>query len=209
MNVLATQIPWCWIIPVIVGILCAILGYLLGRLFGNKNSENDNDNDSTDVIAKLETDLETCKKQKAVLKADLQECYKVKLDLEKGLSGEGSSTNANLAAAAFTGGEIEKDIPFDAAAAKAVFGKKIKQNDLKIIEGIGPKIEGLFHNFDIKTWKDLSEASVDKCQEVLNSGGDRYRMHKPGTWPEQAKFAYEGKWKELKDWQDKLDGGKA
>ncbi len=209
MNVLATQIPWCWIIPVIVGILCAILGYLLGRLFGNKNSDNNNVGDSADIIAKLEADLETCKKQKAVLKADLQECYKVKLDLEKGLSGDGTSVNANLAAAAFAGGEIEKEIPFDAVAAKAVFGKKIKQNDLKIIEGIGPKIEGLFHNFDIKTWKDLSEASVDKCQEVLNSGGDRYRMHKPGTWPEQAKFAYEGKWKELKEWQDKLDGGKA
>ncbi|SEC53971.1 hypothetical protein SAMN04489761_3268 [Tenacibaculum sp. MAR_2009_124] len=208
MNVLATQIPWCWIIPIIVGILCAILGYLLGRLFGNKNSNN-KDEDSHDAIAKLEADLEACKKQKSVLKADLQECYKVKLDLEKGLSSEDSSINANLGAAAFSGGSVSSDVAFDAAAAKAIFGKKIKHNDLKIIEGIGPKIEGLFHNFDIKTWKDLSNTSIEKCQEVLNSGGDRYRIHKPGTWPEQAKFAYEGKWKELQEWQDKLNGGKA
>ncbi len=30
----------------------------------------------------------------------------------------------------------------------------------------------------------------------------------PGTWPEQAKMAAEGKWDELKKWQDELNGGK-
>ena len=30
----------------------------------------------------------------------------------------------------------------------------------------------------------------------------------PGTWPEQAKMAHEGRWDELKKWQDELDGGK-
>ncbi|MEJ6796117.1 MAG: 50S ribosomal protein L21, partial [Flavobacteriales bacterium] len=29
------------------------------------------------------------------------------------------------------------------------------------------------------------------------------------TWPAQAKMAAEGKWDELKKWQDELDGGKA
>lgn len=99
-------------------------------------------------------------------------------------------------------------IAFDAAAAKAVYGKKIKQDDLTVVEGIGPKISGLFNNFDVKTWKDLSECSLDKCQEVLDSGGERYKIHNPGTWPRQAKLAYEGKWEELKKWQDSLDGGK-
>lgn len=99
-------------------------------------------------------------------------------------------------------------IPFNASEAAAVFGKKIKENDLTIIEGIGPKIADLFHNKGIKTWKALSESSVEKCQEVLNSGGERYKIHNPGTWPEQAKLAYEGQWKKLFEWQEELDGGK-
>ena len=62
---------------------------------------------------------------------------------------------------------------FDAKHVKNLYGKRIKLDDLKIVEGIGPKIEQLFHNFGIKTWKALSEASVAKCQEVLDSGGER------------------------------------
>lgn|SRR5690554_2996887 len=100
-----------------------------------------------------------------------------------------------------------QSILFDADAAKAVFGKKIKENDLTIIEGIGPKIQELFHNHDIKTWKALSECSVAKCQTILDSGGSRYKMHRPDTWPEQAKMAYHGKWNALLDWQQELHGG--
>ena len=99
-------------------------------------------------------------------------------------------------------------VTFDAKAVKLAYGKRIKQDDLKIVEGIDPKIEQLFHNFNVKTWKALSECSIEKCQEVLNSGGERYRLHKPGTWPKQAGYAHEGKWKELRDWQDNMKGGK-
>ncbi|QLE01323.1 hypothetical protein HX109_06980 [Galbibacter sp. BG1] len=99
-------------------------------------------------------------------------------------------------------------IPFDAAMAKSAFGKKIKQDDLKIVEGIGPKIELLFHAKGIKTWKELSDCSVEKCYEVLKSGGKAFDIHRPETWPEQAKLAYEGKWIKLKAWQDELKGGK-
>ncbi|WP_442264929.1 hypothetical protein ACSIGC_11300 [Tenacibaculum sp. ZS6-P6] len=141
-----------------------------------------NDSELKDKISNLEAELDACNKAKISLQNDLNRA-------------KNTNTHLNL-------------IPFNADAAKAVFGKKIKQDDLKIVEGIGPKIEGLFHNFDIKTWKALSEASIEKCQEVLNSGGDRYRIHKPDTWPQQAKLAYEGKWEELQKWQDELDGGK-
>jgi len=41
MNLLGMQIP-CWLIPLIVGVICALLGYLLGRLFGNSNKEEIN-----------------------------------------------------------------------------------------------------------------------------------------------------------------------
>ncbi len=196
---------WCIIIPILVGLISALLGYLLGRLFSNNNvQENNTSNDGEIIalqnkIASLQAELDACQKSKLGLASDLK------------LAREAStSAGSDLGmAASFAGGSAATLIPFDGGAAKAVFGKKIKQDDLKIVEGIGPKIEGLFHNFDIKTWKALGETSVEKCQEVLNSGGDRYRMHKPNTWPKQAQLAYEGKWKELKKWQDDLDGGKA
>ncbi|WP_066222548.1 hypothetical protein [Formosa haliotis] len=99
-------------------------------------------------------------------------------------------------------------ILFNAAEAKAIFGKLIKENDLKIVEGIGPKIEELFHNAGVKTWKALSETSVETCQSILDGGGEAFVVHKPGTWPEQARLAYEGQWKKLLEWQEELKGGK-
>jgi len=54
----------------------------------------------------------------------------------------------------------------------------------------------------------LSKTSVSKCQEVLDSGGDRYKVHDPASWPMQAKMCYEGKWKELYKWQVEHKRGK-
>ncbi len=101
-----------------------------------------------------------------------------------------------------------KEYHFDAKSAKAIFGRFINENDLKIVEGIGPKIEGLFHNYNIKTWKALSRVSVAKCREVLDSGGEKYRLHDPASWPMQAKMCYQGKWKELYRWQEEHKHGK-
>ncbi|MCG2459400.1 hypothetical protein K8352_01410 [Flavobacteriaceae bacterium F89] len=98
--------------------------------------------------------------------------------------------------------------PFDRFAAKEAFGKAVKQDDLKIIEGIGPKIEKLFHNFDIKTWKALSKASVASCQKILDSGGERYKIHDPASWPMQARMCDENKWADLRKWQDEHKSGK-
>jgi len=97
---------------------------------------------------------------------------------------------------------------FDAAEVKKIMGKAVKINDLSLVEGIGPKIRSLFHNYEIRTWKDLAETSVAKCQEVLDSGGDRYKVHDPASWPMQARMAAEGKWKELARWQHEHKHGK-
>lgn len=196
MTLLANPIP-CWLIPLLVGAICAFLGYLLGT------SKKSNNNTLNDKIAKLEADLATCSKSKSTLQTNLDICTKNALNLETSLKTAKANISSSL-----TNNAADNIVPFNPADAKAAFGKKVKQDDLKVVEGIGPKIESLFHNFGIKTWKSLSEASIEQCQEVLKSGGDRYKIHKPGTWPKQALLAYEGKWKELKEWQDKLDGGK-
>ena len=79
-------------------------------------------------------------------------------------------------------------------------------DDLKKVEGIGPKIEELLNNAGISTWRALSESSVETLKGILDEAGPRYRIHDPGTWAEQAKMAHEGKWDELSAWQDDLKG---
>ncbi|HHB78556.1 MAG TPA: DUF4332 domain-containing protein [Saprospiraceae bacterium] len=85
--------------------------------------------------------------------------------------------------------------------------KAPKADDLKIIEGIGPKIAELLSENGVDTWKKLSEAEPDALKEILAKGGSRYTMHNPTTWPKQALLCVEGKWDELKELQDRLDGG--
>ncbi|WP_020535833.1 50S ribosomal protein L27 [Lewinella cohaerens] len=87
-------------------------------------------------------------------------------------------------------------------------GKSIKQDDLKMVEGVGPKIEGLLHDGGIMTWEDLANAPTEKVQGILDEAGPRYRMHQPTTWAKQARLAADGKWDELVTYQDYLDGGR-
>jgi len=54
----------------------------------------------------------------------------------------------------------------------------------------------------------LFENSYSKLREILQKGGDRFKMHDPQTWSDQAKLAVEGKWVELQEYQDFLIGGK-
>jgi predicted flap endonuclease-1-like 5' DNA nuclease len=81
-------------------------------------------------------------------------------------------------------------------------------DDLKIVEGIGPKIEELLNNAGIKTFAQLADTSVARLNEILEAAGPRYQMHDPGTWPQQTALARDGKWTELKTLQDELNKGK-
>jgi len=93
-------------------------------------------------------------------------------------------------------------------AAKILGIPLYQPNDLKVVEGIGPKIEKLLKEAGIMNWKQLAEVSTAKIQEVLTAAGGRYRLADPTTWPKQAGLADAGKWKELKTYQDALKGGK-
>lgn len=81
-------------------------------------------------------------------------------------------------------------------------------DDLKKVEGIGPKIESLLNDAGIFTFAELAVADVEKIREILEAAGNRYKVHDPGTWPTQAKLAAEGNWDELQKLQDELKGGK-
>ncbi|PPK96796.1 LSU ribosomal protein L21P [Nonlabens xylanidelens] len=79
-----------------------------------------------------------------------------------------------------------------------------KADDLKKIEGIGPKIASTLVEAGIATFADLAKADPANISEII--AGVRGN-HVPTTWPQQAQLAVDGKWDELQELQDRLDGG--
>lgn len=87
--------------------------------------------------------------------------------------------------------------------------KKAKVDNLKKIEGIGPKIEQLLKAAGISTFEALAKAKKKTLRDVLTEAGPRYKMHDPSTWSKQASLAAKGQWDKLQEWQDELKGGRA
>jgi predicted flap endonuclease-1-like 5' DNA nuclease len=165
---------------ILIPAIVGIICGILGYLIGKMNSKS---GDNPELL-NLQAELDGIKAKLNACQADLKNCQS---------SLPGSKTS----------------LPFDSVLASGILGKKIKQDDLKIVEGIGPKIEELYHAAGINTWYALSQTSKEKSLQILHAAGERFAMHDPTTWAKQAEMAYNGKWQELKDWQDKLDGGRA
>ena len=100
----------------------------------------------------------------------------------------------------------KKSAPKKEAKPAAAKKSTSKGDDLKKIEGIGPKIAETLVEAGISTFAELAKTEASKISEII--AGVRGN-HVTDTWPAQAKLAADGKWDELKKWQDELDGGKA
>ncbi|MFN8332566.1 MAG: helix-hairpin-helix domain-containing protein [Saprospiraceae bacterium] len=85
---------------------------------------------------------------------------------------------------------------------------KIPKDDLTNIEGIGPAIAKVLKKAGILNYAQLAKTSVSKIQKIMDSGGPRFRMHDPGSWPKQADLLAKGKLKEFKVLTDRLKGGR-
>ncbi len=149
---------------------------------------------------KSDAKKETAKKE-TTKKVDAKKADAKKTDAKQ---ADAKKADAKKATAAKAPAKEEKKKP----AAKTSSKSKAKGDDLRKIEGIGPKIAGLLNDANIVSFSDLANAKVDALKEILLAAGSRYQMHDPTTWPKQAKLAAEDKWDELKEYQDNLDGGK-
>lgn len=98
-----------------------------------------------------------------------------------------------------------KDAPAKQAAGPQ--GKKVKQDDLKVIEGIGPKMEKALHAAGIDTWAKLSEATDDQLHAAIEAADMSFAPSLP-TWARQAGFAARGDWDGLQQLQDELTAGR-
>lgn len=216
LKALLTALAMC-LIPALLGWLAALAYYKVGELRDKVASltgevgsltgrVNTLTGDVTDLRVKLtqaEAELDNRSQQMSKLKNDL-----IIVESERNiLRLKWEEHEASLAAAA--GKSSAAPIAAAAAAAVMFAGKKFKADDLKIVEGIGPKIEELLHAAGIKTWKALSETAPAAIKEILDAAGPSFQMHDPGTWPDQARLADIGEWDALKILQDALDGGKA
>jgi len=79
-------------------------------------------------------------------------------------------------------------------------------DDLKIVEGIGPKVSELLNAAGITNLTQLAAADVSHLRELLDSAGLRFLD--PTTWPEQAHLAAEGQLEKLEALQTSLKGGR-
>ena len=83
-----------------------------------------------------------------------------------------------------------------------------ERDDLKLIEGIGPKIEEMLNEGGLTTFASVADAPTERIQAILDEGGPRYRVHDPSSWAQQARLAADGKMDELQDLKDRLSGGR-
>lgn len=81
-------------------------------------------------------------------------------------------------------------------------------DELTKIEGIGPKISQVLADNGITSFADLAGTDPEVIRETLAAADGNFAGNEPATWPKQAEMARDGKWDELKVWQDELDGGR-
>lgn len=200
--------PNCWLKILGMFLAAILLGILLGYIFWYRYQRVANELEAerdalSEKFKSLEEEFAAVKykydeavKDNAALKSSLGRCEADKATLDAQLA----RLRSQISKDADDGGKM-------ALGAVPVGGAKAS-DDLKKIEGIGPKIEQLLNNAGVHTFRDLANTASEKIQEVLNNAGDSFRLAKPGTWPKQAQMAADGRWDELKTWQDELKGGR-
>ena len=87
--------------------------------------------------------------------------------------------------------------------------KTTKGDDLKLIEGIGPKAAEALVAAGIDTFAKLASSAAADVKAILDASASKVQHLDPTTWAQQAQLAADGKMDELKKLQDELNGGKA
>jgi hypothetical protein len=88
----------------------------------------------------------------------------------------------------------------------AEHGSEMVADDLKLIEGIGPKIANLLQMSGISTFAQLAETEPAHLERILNDSG--LHIADPSTWPDQARLAAAHNWEALAQLQKDLKGGR-
>ena len=79
-------------------------------------------------------------------------------------------------------------------------------DDLEIIEGIGPKVAKVLKEGGIHSFADLAHATPEKVNELLKAA--KLNMMDAAGWIEQAALAAKGDLAALKKMQEEMKGGR-
>ena len=142
-------------------------------------------------------------------KADTPKVEAVKAETVKAEPVKVEAVKAEAAAAKEAKVEAPKAEKPKAEAPKAAKKAKAaaKGDDLKKIEGIGPKISKVLIEAGITTFAQLAASSVEELDKIVRQDAGVTIAH-PDTWPEQSALAAADKWDELEALQGQLKGGR-
>lgn len=224
---------YVWQIALILGI-AFLLGYLLryllndtlkkrvkhleeanGKLYNaNKKAEETNAE-----IEKLEIKIGEQKAEVDRLNTRLSECFATRIKAENQLAAlqtkyDAISTATPVVEEIISSAVEDEVVTPDSSADQSANITAINyagisaKDDLKKIEGIGPKIEQLLNADGIHTFQDIMTTSVERIRGILTAAGPNYAVHDPTTWAEQSELANAGRWEALDILQEDLKGGK-
>jgi large subunit ribosomal protein L21 len=91
--------------------------------------------------------------------------------------------------------------------AAGILASETSGDDLKMIEGIGPRAEGVLRARGIDSFERLAALRPGRIETILREAGGK--MANPRSWPGQARLAAEGRWDELRQLQARLSRGAA
>jgi len=188
---------WWFLLGALLGWL---LNWLLCRLFNccSKKTNNTNTHTTNTTVASAAPVAATIKPAAEPVVANVQTAAQPVTSAPVAAAKATVSATAPIAAAAYV---------LDKTAATAAGFKLRGPDDLTVIEGIGPKINGLFNAAGFYTFAQVSKMSQAQMQKILDDAGPRFRLARPDTWAQQADLANNNKWAELKTLQDHLKHG--
>ncbi|MDG1571047.1 30S ribosomal protein S2 [Robiginitalea sp. M366] len=160
----------------------------------------------THVTQAINEGLSERKSEKAAEKEGEQ---KAAVEAPKAEVAENEEVKAEAPKAEAPKAEVVKEEAPKAEAPKAEAPKAdaAEAEDLTKVEGIGPKAAEALVNAGISTYAALAKAKPEAIKEILTEASSRMAHLDPGSWPKQAQMAADGKWDELKEWQDNAKGG--
>ena len=90
-----------------------------------------------------------------------------------------------------------------------VFSTTPGRDDLKEIAGINSKSEAILNGIGIFRFMQLAQTPVSTVRRVLAEHGPLLHTYDPATWPGQALLAADGRWDELRSWQEQMRRGES
>jgi len=91
--------------------------------------------------------------------------------------------------------QLDRDDPrIDLDEGSRLLGRRLRTDDLQVVSGIGPVIEGLLNGVGIVEWGDLAASDATHLVSILADAGSRFARHDPSSWPAQAACLVAGDW---------------